>query len=127
MVRIVEHRRVSHGHSAARLELRSPDGTANSYLLGAAIIACGLDGVRRGLDPGDPSGEDFGHLADWSTAPLLPRSLDRALDALEHDEALREAFGERLFNGYLNAKRQEWLAFTRAVTDWEYRIYAEYF
>jgi glutamine synthetase len=127
MVRIVQHRRRSDGRSAARLELRSPDGTANSYLLGAAIIACGLDGVRRNLDPGEPSEVDFGHLKDWSTAPLLPRSLDRALDALEVDDTLRSAFGARLLDGYVNTKRQEWQAFSRAVTDWEHRTYAEFF
>jgi glutamine synthetase len=127
MVRIVQHRTRSDGHSAARLELRSPDGTANSYLLGAAIIACGLDGVRNAIQPGEPSGVDFGHLTDWSIAPLLPRSLDRALDAFEQDDVLRQALGERLFNGYQNIKRQEWQAFSRAVTDWEKRTYADFF
>ena len=129
MVRVVEHRTSlgASGRGAARLELRSPDGTANSYLLGAAIIACGLDGVRRKLDPGEPSGVDFGHLTDWATAPLLPRSLDRALDALECDDALRSALGSRLLEGYVNTKRQEWQAFSRAVTDWEQRTYAEFF
>jgi len=127
MVRIVEHRTLSRGHTSARLELRSPDGTANSYLLGAAIIACGLDGVDRKLDPGEPSGADFGHLTDWSAAPLLPRSLDRALDALAADDMLRAALSPRLFDGYLNTKRQEWQAFSRAVTDWEYNTYANFF
>jgi glutamine synthetase len=127
MVRVVQHRNRSNGHSSARLELRSPDGTANSYLLGAAIIACGLDGVRRQIDPGEPSRVDFGHLADWSTAPLLPRSLDRALDMLEGDDALRQALGDRLLDGYINVKRQEWQAFSRAVTDWEQRTYADFF
>jgi glutamine synthetase len=129
MVRVVESRRSPDRdrQPAARLELRSPDGTANSYLLGAAIIACGLDGVRRNLDPGDPSGVDFGHLTDWSAAPLLPRSLDRALDALEADDTLRAAFGGRLMDGFVKTKRQEWQAFSRAVTDWEHRTYAEFF
>lgn len=127
MVRVVERRTVANGHGAARLELRSPDGTANSYLLGAAIIACGLDGVRRHLDPGEPSGSDFGHLADWSAAPLLPRSLDRALDALERDDTLRTALGPRLLDGYVRTKRQEWQAFSRAVTDWEHRTYTAFF
>lgn len=127
MVRVVQHRVSSDGQSTARLELRSPDGTANSYLLGAAIIACGLDGVRRELEPGEPSGADFGHLADWSAAPLLPRSLDRALDALELDATLRTALGSRLLDGFVTTKRQEWQAFSRAVTDWEHRTYAAFF
>jgi glutamine synthetase len=127
MVRIVQRRTGAGAQGSARLELRSPDGTANSYLLGAAIIACGLDGVRRGLDPGQAKTGDLGHLADWSSVPLLPRSLDRALDALEVDDTLRRAFGARLCDGYINAKRQEWQAFSRAVTDWEHRTYADFF
>ena len=37
-----------------RLELRLPDGSCNPYLATAAIIAAGLDGVERKLDPGEP-------------------------------------------------------------------------
>jgi glutamine synthetase len=126
MIRVVQRRPGVAG--PARLELRCPDGAANSYFLGAAIIACGLDGVRRQLDPGEPSEVDFGHLHEESErAAFLPRSLDRALDALEADGALREAFGARLLDGYLKVKRHEWSAFCHAVTDWELRTYLEYF
>jgi glutamine synthetase len=118
MVRVVEPR-ANNGpnNRLRRLELRTPDGTANSYLLAAAVIACGLDGVRRKLDPGPPSVADFGHPADLSTVEFLPRSLDRALDALEQDEALRTAFGPALLDGVLKLKRLEW--HEQMATDWE--------
>jgi glutamine synthetase len=96
-------------------------------LLAAAIIACGVDGVHRKLDPGPPSLADFGHLADASSIAFLPRSLDRALDALEQDETLRVAFGPELLNGVLKLKRLEWATFSASVTDWEHRTYADFF
>jgi glutamine synthetase len=126
MIRIVEQRAAGR---PVRLELRSPDGTANSYLLAAAIVACGLDGVRRKLDPGAPTSLDLGQpdgIAE-AKAELLPRSLDRALDALERDEVLAQALGPRLLQGWLRLKRQEWSAFSTAVTDWEQRTYADLF
>jgi len=129
MVRIVEARLDNNGakDGLTRLELRTPDGTANSYLLAAAIIACGMDGVRRNVDPGPPSDADLGHIADVSSAEFLPRSLDRALDALEQDDALRIAFGPGLLDGVVNLKRLEWATFSASVTDWEHRTYADLF
>jgi glutamine synthetase len=129
MVRVVESRASNDDTKVGmtRLELRSPDGTANSYLLAAAIIACGMDGVRRKLDAGPPSDADFGHLADTSGVAFLPRSLDRALDALEQDDALRIAFGPGLLNGVVNVKRREWETFSAYVTDWEQFTYADFF
>jgi glutamine synthetase len=128
MLRVVQQRSGEGMQSPARLELRCPDGTANSYFLGTAVIACGLDGVRRGLDPGDPSDVDFGQLHEASeSASYLPRTLEHALDALEADTVLRDAFGNRLLDGYLKVKRHECEAFHRAVTDWEHRTYLEFF
>jgi glutamine synthetase len=129
MVRVVEARASDNrpDNQSRRLELRTPDGTANSYLLAAAIIVCGVDGVHRKLDPGPPSVADFGHLADASSVEFLPRSLDRALDTLEQDDTLRVAFGPGLLEGVLNLKRMEWATFSASVTDWEHRTYADFF
>jgi glutamine synthetase len=124
MIRLVEQRSP---RGATRLELRSPDGTANSYLLAAAIVASGMDGVRRELDPGSPTSLDVGQPDAIAEADLLPRSLDRALDALVRDEVLTRALGPRLLHGWLRLKRQEWATFGTAVTDWEQRTYAELF
>lgn len=128
MIRVVQQRPLAGMEGPARLELRCPDGSANSYFLGAAIIACGLDGVRHSLEPGDASQMDFGRLHEQeSGARYLPRSLDRALDALERNDVLREAFGDRLLEGFLKVKRHEWDAFSHAVTDWEHRTYLEFY
>ncbi len=50
-----------------RIELRLPDGACNPYLATAAVIAAGLDGIDRGLSPGQPANEN---LYEWSPAKL---------------------------------------------------------
>ena len=113
-----------------RLELRLPDGAANPYLATAAVIAAGLDGIERRLDPGEPRNTN---LYTWSEADLaeagiglLPQNLEHALDALEGDPLIREALGP-VADEFLKLKRMEWLEYQRHVSDWEIRQYLEFF
>jgi glutamine synthetase len=110
-----------------RLELRGADGTANPYLALAGSLAAGLDGLRRGLElgpdvVGDPNASDGSHGGE-----ILPQSLGEALLALERDEVLRSALGERLCRAFIELKRRElerWSAHLSAVTEWEREEYA---
>ncbi|WP_455287690.1 type III glutamate--ammonia ligase [Cupriavidus necator] len=113
-----------------RLELRLPDGAANPYLATAAVIAAGLDGIDRKLDPGAPRNTN---LYDWSEAQLaeagiglLPQNLGSALDALEADALMTEALGP-VAQEFLKLKRMEWLEYQRHVSDWEVKQYLEFF
>ncbi len=42
---------------AGRIEDRTVDGSCNPYLAAAAMLAAGLDGMEKGLDPGEPTTE----------------------------------------------------------------------
>ena len=95
-----------------RVELRVGDASANPYLLIAGMLAAGLDGIERGLDP------------DALPALPLPRSLDTALLALEADSVLTEMLGAQLLDAIVAVKRRELERFALAVTDWEWREYA---
>ncbi len=114
-----------------RLELRLPDGGCNPYLTTAAVIAAGLDGVKRELHPGVGNGDN---LYDYSPAQLkekgigiLPQNLNLALDALEADQVICEALGEGLSGEFLALKRAEWIEYQRHVSDWEIKRYVEFF
>jgi glutamine synthetase len=114
-----------------RLELRLPDGSANPYLASAAILAAGMDGVDRKLDPGKPINEN---LYEWSPEKLkragiglLPQSLKEALDEFEKDKVLRAALGEGLSQEFLTLKRMEWVEYSRHVSEWERERYVEFF
>jgi len=82
-----------------RLELRLADGDSNPYLLPAAVLAAGLDGLERQLDPGTCSLEDL-HATPPTNGRPLPRSQREALAALEADGVLREALGEAFCQAY---------------------------
>jgi glutamine synthetase len=113
-----------------RLELRLPDGAANPYLATAAVIAAGMDGVQRELDPGEPRNVN---LYEWTPQQLekagiglLPQNLDAALDALEADRVICESLGP-VATEFLKLKRMEWLEYMRHVSDWEVKTYLEFF
>lgn len=113
-----------------RLELRLPDGSCNPYLATSAVIAAGLDGIARQLDPGEPRNVN---LYDWSEAQLkaagiglLPQNLCEAVDALAADSVVCEALGP-LAQEFITLKRQEWTEYMRHVSDWEVRSYLEFF
>ncbi len=111
-----------------RLELRLPDGACNPYLATAALIAAGLDGVERGLDPGAPQNRDLYSLPtgerERAGVALLPQNLHEALVALEGDTVLRAALGP-LAEEFLILKHQEWVEYMRHVSDWEIAHYVD--
>jgi glutamine synthetase len=105
---------------AGRLELRLADGAANPYLLPAAILAAGLDGIETGADPGARLDIDMyvhGHRVD---APKLPLNLLDALRALEADDPLRAALGPAA-DAFAKFKHAEWTDYMRHLTEWERR------
>ena len=114
-----------------RFEWRLPDAAANPYLATAALVAAGLDGIDRGLDPGTAFTEDLFELgpAGWARSGLarLPTSLEAALDALEADAVVCGALGDALTREFLKLKREEWSAWSGQVTPWELQRYAAAF
>jgi glutamine synthetase len=114
-----------------RIELRLPDGACNPYLTTAAVIAAGLDGVKRELMPG--KGHDI-NLYDLSPAELkklkigiLPQNLNEALNELENDKVLCDALGNGVISEFLSLKRMEWVDYMRHVSDWEINRYVEFY
>ncbi|MDC0610949.1 type III glutamate--ammonia ligase [Vibrio sp.] len=114
-----------------RLEFRLPDSGCNPYLVHAALIAAGLDGVERELDPGEPMNINLYDLTLneilEKNIPILPQNLGEALEALEKDTIFVEAMGKDIVSEFINVKRKEWIEYSRYVSDWEVRKYAEFF
>jgi glutamine synthetase len=114
-----------------RLEVRLVDSAANPYLATAAVLAAGLDGVDRRLDPGEPQNVNLYDLGPQQLRErgirLLPQSLGQALDALEEDTLFRNALGAPLVDEFVRLKRIEWTDYHRHVSDWEVKRYLEFF
>ena len=101
-----------------RFEFRLPDGAANPYLLPAAIIAAGLDGMDRKLNPPERSNNNS-YTEPSENAKQLPNNLLDALRGLESDTVLKKYLGESFVASYLKLKYQQWHRFSGHVTDWE--------
>ena len=104
-----------------RFELRLADGAANPYLLPAALLAAGLDGMARSIDPGKPLNIDMyaeGHKAPADTKKL-PLNLLDALRLTEKSELLRRELGSEFIDSYVKLKNREWDDYSRQLTPWE--------
>jgi glutamine synthetase len=110
-------RLVGHG-PAYRVESRIPGADVNSYIAFAGVIAAGLYGIENKLDPGDAF---VGNAYVDPDVEHIPSTLVEAIDLFKHSEVAKSAFGEEVHQHILNSAEQEWLAFNRAVTDWELR------
>ncbi|RLG01928.1 MAG: glutamine synthetase, partial [Thaumarchaeota archaeon] len=109
----------------ARIEYRASDPSANPYLLLAALLVAGLDGIERNLEPPKSIEEDIYESGLYRRLPTLPPNLEKALDSFERDSLLRDVLGVAGEN-FLKLKREEWSEYaSRRITDWEYERYFE--
>ena len=105
---------------SGRFEFRLADGAANPYLLQAAVLVAGLDGVKSNRHPGERS--DFDMYAEphkVNGAKKLPQNLLDALRLFENSKVVREGLGASFVDSYAKLKHQEWQEYTRHLSDWE--------
>jgi len=111
--------------ASTNAELKSADATCNPYLALGGLIAAGLDGVERGLEPPEPVGVDPATLPEEEREARgidpLPATQQEALDALEADEVLTAALGPVLTDSYLAVRRSEWSTYSLQGADFEHR------
>lgn len=103
---------------STNLEYKPADASANPYIAVGGLIAAGLDGIERGLEPPPPVDVDPANLTDAARQAggihRYPTTLDGALERLEGDDVLMTALGEPLARSYLAVRRSEWEAYTNA-------------
>lgn len=118
----------SRGQST-RLELRSVDPTANPYTSLAAILASGLDGIKRELEPLASVDKNI-YLMDEIERERagitdLPDTLLAAVRELAADEVVRAAIGEHIADKFIEAKKIEYTSYRQCVSQWETDSYLE--
>jgi glutamine synthetase len=114
--------RVVGSGASLRIECRIPGADANPYLAYAALLAAGLDGLERGLEPGPPFTGDAYAGRDL---PQVPRTLPDALALLDGSAFAREAFGDAVVDHVLHFARTEQDALDARVSDAERARYFE--
>ncbi len=118
----------------ARIEFRCPDPLCNPYLTFAAVIEAGMDGIKKKIDPGEPTDLNIYHLSEEERRKLgvkvLPTSLKEALEEWKSDDICTEALGKEAAEKYVALKMQEWHEYeqhqpskSNEVTEWERQKY----
>jgi glutamine synthetase len=114
-----------------RIELRIGDSGMNPYLAQAAMIAAGLDGIDRKLDPGQPQNINFYAFSPEDVRArgieMLPQSLAESIVALESSELMKSALGQDFVDEFVSLKREEWIEYHRHVSEWEVEHYLNFF
>jgi glutamine synthetase len=109
--------------ATANVELKAGDASCNPYLALGALIAAGLDGLERGLEPREPIEVDPATIPEAEREARgirrLPASQREALDALEADAVLIAALGPVLAGSYLAVRRSEWDAYSAGDDEFE--------
>jgi len=110
-----------------RFEIRVVDGAANPYLAFAGILAAGLDGIERHIDPGAANHDNLHQVPEEELSArgirVLPATLAEALDALSQDAVVQGTLGVGYAKYYLKVKSEEWMLHNRTVTPWERDYY----
>jgi glutamine synthetase len=107
---------------AGRFEFRLADGSANPYLLQAALLVAGLDGIENKRSPGQRL--DIDMYADGHTvkdAKRLPLNLLDALRALDASSILKAGLGTPVISAYTKLKMADWNDYSGQLTEWERR------
>lgn len=113
--------------TSTRIELRSPDPTANPYLTLAVCLAAGLDGIKRKLTPPVSIEKNIYTMSEGKRKEegmkSLPKSLEEAIVEFEKDEYIKSIVGPHIADKYIAAKKAEWNEYCSQVTSWELERY----
>ena len=106
------------------------DSSCNPYLASTALLAAGLDGIERELDPGAINRDNMYRIEGEDLKKrgigMLPSTLKEAIEEFERDEVIREALGSRFSDFYAKMKKQEWTEYHNTVSQWELDRYLNY-
>jgi len=110
-----------------RVELRSPDPSANPYLSLALVLAAGLEGIR---DKAVPPAPVDGNIYEMTSGDRkrrkiesLPSDLHEAVEEMKKDKLVRAVLGDHIFGKYIEAKEMEWAEYKTRVSHWEIENY----
>lgn len=116
-------------YGGGRIEYRPPDPSCNLYIASAAVLAAGIDGVNKKIDPGDPVDEDIYKMTLQKRMSLgvktLPKDLWEALDELDSDNKfLGDYLSSELIDEYIELKRKEYKELVKYASTAEYKMYS---
>lgn len=105
-----------------RIECRIPGADCNPYLVFAAVLASGLDGIANQTEP---PAQFIGDVYAAQHLPRVPYTLHEATDLFANSDFAKQAFGADVVKHYTHFFRTEQAAYNTFVTDWERQRYFE--
>lgn len=106
-----------------RIELRSPDPSANPYLALACLLMAGLDGIKNNMKAPDSVEKNIFDMSTEERESLgiesLPTSLEDAVKHMKNSDIVKKALGPHIFDNYIKAKEVEIEGYRTQVSDWE--------
>ncbi len=116
---------------STRIELRSPDPSANPYLSLAVMFRAGLEGIEKEISPEEPVQEDIYEFTEEKRKEYgietLPENLHQAIKSLENDKIIKNALGPHITEKFIQAKKSEWNNYKAQVSNWEIQKYLKNF
>lgn len=117
--------------NGTRVELRCPDPSANPYLVLAACLSAGLDGIKRKLPVPKSIACNIFEMTEEEKKQAgierIPENLYDAIQYMKNDSFMKEVLGNHIFNKYIGAKETEWDNYRKQVTEWEINEYLSKF
>jgi len=125
LIRVPEYR--PGREKATRIEFRSPDPACNPYLAFSVMLAAGLEGIEKDLEPPKPVEENVYEMTEAERKKrgigVLPASLLEAILLAEKSQVVRKALGEHVFEAFIQNKKIEWDNYRAQVTEYELKKY----
>lgn len=110
-----------------RVELRSPDPSANPYLVFAVCLRAGLQGIKEKIEPPYSIDKNIFEMTkeerEERQIEALPANLKEAILEFENDDFIRETLGKEFSMHYAKGKLNEWNAYIEQVSAWEIEQY----
>ena len=112
---------VGERHVAANAEVKCVDGSANPYLVVAAVLTVGLASLDKGLTlpdevGGDPAAVDPAELERLGVE-RLPQTVEESLTHLDDSDLLKQGMGEYLYDAFTAVRRAEVALFADATPE----------
>jgi glutamine synthetase, type I len=114
-----------------RIELRSPDPSANPYLALATTLKAGLDGIKNKIEPPE---QVTSNVYEMETAEIKERGIERlpinlyeAIKELSKDDVIKSSLGEHIYKRFVESALYEWNEYSKYISQWELDRYLRKF
>lgn len=112
---------------STRIELRSPDPSANPYLALAVLLAAGLEGIQKQITPPESVDHNIFEMTNAQKHALkieaLPSSLNQAVKEFEQDQFVQKVLGADLSAKVIAANKREYEEYSQQISQWEIENY----